>query len=112
MWFEMLGVQIEQKLFSFYLFVQVHPLTHKPCAVASSTEDRDFMINCLQLGAADYMMKPLRPAELRNLWARVYWWRRVTLLKPCFGQDKIISDATTSITLYPIWPKTLNTSIY
>lgn len=48
------------------------------CAVASTTEDRDVMVNCLQLGAADYMMKPLRPTELRNLWARVYWWRRVS----------------------------------
>lgn len=35
------------------------------------------MVSCLQLGAADYMLKPLRNNELRNLWARVYWWRRV-----------------------------------
>ena len=47
-------------------------------AVASTTEDRDVMVTCLQLGAADYMMKPLRLPELRNLWARVYWWRRVS----------------------------------
>ncbi len=37
------------------------------------------MVACLQLGAADYMIKPLRHNELRNLWARVYWWRRVSL---------------------------------
>lgn len=36
------------------------------------------MVNCLQLGAADFMLKPLRASELRNLWARVYWWRRVS----------------------------------
>ena len=36
------------------------------------------MVACLQLGAADYMIKPLRHNELRNLWARVYWWRRVS----------------------------------
>ena len=46
-------------------------------AVTSSQEDRDVMVACLQLGAADYMIKPLRHNELRNLWARVYWWRRV-----------------------------------
>ena len=48
------------------------------CAVMSSQEDRDAMVACLQLGAADYMIKPLRHNELRNLWARVYWWRRVS----------------------------------
>ena len=37
------------------------------------------MVACLQLGAADYMIRPLRHNELRNLWARVYWWRRVSL---------------------------------
>ena len=37
------------------------------------------MVAGLQLGAADYMIKPLRHKELRNLWARVYWWRRVRL---------------------------------
>ncbi len=36
------------------------------------------MVACLQLGAADYMIRPLRHNELRNLWARVYWWRRVS----------------------------------
>ena len=53
-------------------------------AVASSTEDRDVMVNCLQLGAADYMMKPLRLTELRNLWARVYWWRRVSPMRQTY----------------------------
>lgn len=47
-------------------------------AVISPQEDRDVMVACLQLGAADYMIKPLRLNELRNLWARVYWWRRVS----------------------------------
>lgn len=51
-------------------------------AVASATEDRDVMVNCLQLGAADFMLKPLRASELRNLWARVYWWRRVSQMLP------------------------------
>ena len=56
----------------------LQPSDQLDCAVASTTEDRDVMVNCLQLGAADYMMKPLRLNELRNLWARVYWWRRVS----------------------------------
>ena len=49
-----------------------------PCAVVvSSVDDRAIMASCLQLGAADFLIKPLRANELRNLWARVYWWRRV-----------------------------------
>ncbi len=45
--------------------------------VVSSSEDRHVMATCLHLGAADFLIKPLRANELRNLWARVYWWRRV-----------------------------------
>ena len=43
----------------------------------SSVDDPAVMASCLQLGAADFLIKPLRANELRNLWARVYWWRRV-----------------------------------
>ena len=49
------------------------------------------MVACLQLGAADYMIKPLRHNELRNLWARVYWWRRVGPCKPN-SEDAAISS--------------------
>ena len=63
---------------AFLLLARPEPIIESfISAVASTTEDRDVMVNCLQLGAADYMTKPLRLPELRNLWARVYWWRRV-----------------------------------
>lgn len=52
-----------------------------PIIVVSTTEDRGVMVSCLQLGAADYMIKPLRHNEVRNLWARVYWWRRASYLQ-------------------------------
>ena len=42
-----------------------------PVVVMSAVEDRDAMVQCLSLGAADYMILPLRQNELRNLWARV-----------------------------------------
>ena len=45
--------------------------------MVSSVDDRAVMASCLQLGAADFLIKPLRANELCNLWARVYWWRRV-----------------------------------
>lgn len=44
-------------------------------AVYSSQDDRERVIECLQLGACDYLVKPLRQNELRNLWTRV--WRQV-----------------------------------
>ena len=60
------------------------------------------MVACLQLGAADYMIKPLRHNELRNLWARVYWWRRVG---PCM--PKAVDAAISSLILYQIvWHRT------
>ena len=51
------------------------------------------MVSCLQLGAADYMLKPLRHNELRNLWARVYWWRRVCSYTgdPCTTVDREVT---------------------
>lgn len=50
-------------------------------AVMSAQDDRDVVVKCLHLGAADYLIKPLRHNELRNLWTRV-WWRRVRAKKP------------------------------
>lgn len=48
-------------------------------AVISEAEDRQEVFRCLKLGAADYLVKPLRLQELRNIWTRV-WWHQVTLL--------------------------------
>ena len=60
------------------------------------------MVACLQLGAADYMIKPLRHNELRNLWARVYWWRRVG---PCTPNP--VDAAISSVILHQIvWHQT------
>lgn len=34
-------------------------------------------MSCLSLGAIDYLIKPLRQNELRHIWTRVWWWRKV-----------------------------------
>lgn len=47
----------------------------------SATDDRDSVVKCLQSGAIDYLIKPLRRNELQNIWTRVYW-RRV---RDCAG---------------------------
>jgi len=44
----------------------------------SSLDDRDVVAKCLNLGATDYLVKPLRHNELRLVWTRVWWWRRVS----------------------------------
>ena len=41
----------------------------------SECDDRAMVIRCLQLGAEDFWVKPLRLNEVRNLWTRV-WWRK------------------------------------
>jgi hypothetical protein len=49
-------------------------------AVVSSQNDRELVEKCLLLGAADFLCKPLRHNELSNLWVRVWWWQRVSLI--------------------------------
>lgn len=44
----------------------------------SDADDRQEVFRCLKLGAADYLVKPLRLQELRNIWTRV-WWHQVNL---------------------------------
>lgn len=45
-------------------------------------DDRDDVATCLQLGAMDFLVKPLRHNELRNLWTRVWMWRKVGQAQP------------------------------
>jgi hypothetical protein len=42
----------------------------------STQDDRDIVATCLNRGATDYLVKPLRHNELRHIWTRVWWWQR------------------------------------
>jgi CheY-like chemotaxis protein len=53
------------------------PRLPPPAPVTSDSDDQALVAQCLVLGAADFLCKPLRHNELRNLWTRVWWWRRV-----------------------------------
>ena len=44
------------------------------CAVMSSHDSVSMVFKCMLKGAADFLIKPLRRNELRNLWQHV--WRR------------------------------------
>mmetsp|Transcript_7945 Transcript_7945/g.29386 ORF Transcript_7945/g.29386 Transcript_7945/m.29386 type:complete len:511 (+) Transcript_7945:325-1857(+) len=49
-------------------------LTRKvPFIMMSARDDADTVMKCLQGGAADYLVKPIRKNELKNLWTHV--WR-------------------------------------
>ena len=46
-----------------------------PVVVISSRDDTEAVVKCTHLGAADYLVKPLRRNEVRHIWTRV-WWKR------------------------------------
>eukprot|EP00887_Chlorella_sp_A99_P002699 scaffold6.g2699.t1 len=43
-----------------------------PVVVVSTQDSHDTVFRCIRNGAADYLVKPLRLNELRNLWTRVW----------------------------------------
>lgn len=50
-------------------------------AVMSSYDSLDIVFRCLSKGAADYLVKPVRKNELRNLWQHV--WRKCHSVSVC-----------------------------
>ncbi|CAO2826815.1 unnamed protein product [Amaranthus hypochondriacus] len=49
-----------------------------PVIMMSTQDEVSLVVNCLRLGAADYLVKPLRTNELLNLWTHM--WRRRRML--------------------------------
>ncbi|XP_022738610.1 two-component response regulator-like APRR1 isoform X2 [Durio zibethinus] len=49
-------------------------LRHIPVIMMSAQDEVSIVVKCLRLGAADYLVKPLRTNELLNLWTHM--WRR------------------------------------
>ncbi|KAE8674719.1 hypothetical protein F3Y22_tig00111721pilonHSYRG00196 [Hibiscus syriacus] len=45
-----------------------------PVIMISAQDEVSIVVKCLRLGAADYLVKPLRTNELLNLWTHM--WRR------------------------------------
>uniref|UniRef100_A0A0D3C6M3 Response regulatory domain-containing protein n=2 Tax=Brassica oleracea var. oleracea TaxID=109376 RepID=A0A0D3C6M3_BRAOL len=50
---------------------------HIPVIMMSSQDSMTMVLKCMLRGAADYLIKPMRKNELKNLWQHV--WRRLTL---------------------------------
>ncbi|XP_047332890.1 two-component response regulator-like APRR1 [Impatiens glandulifera] len=49
-----------------------------PVIMMSAQDEESVVVKCLRLGAADYLVKPLRTNELLNLWTHM--WRRRQML--------------------------------
>lgn len=67
--------------------------------VMSTQDDREIVATCLNRGATDYLVKPLRHNELRHIWTRVWWWQRNKVRGP-LGSIKSIycmSDVLASL---------------
>ncbi|CAH9095788.1 unnamed protein product [Cuscuta epithymum] len=79
-----------------------------PVIMMSSQDEVSVVVKCLRLGAADYLVKPLRTNELLNLWTHM--WRRRRMLGLVekniinYDFDLVISDpsdaSTNSTTLF------------
>lgn len=55
--------------------------------VMSAQDEVSVVVKCLRLGAADYLVKPLRTNELLNLWTHM--WRRRRMV--CFCMSWLLS---------------------
>ena len=55
--------------------VREDPILHEmPVVMMSSNEHADVVLNCLRLGAEDYLLKPVTKKAVKHMWAHV--WRR------------------------------------
>ncbi|CAA0826855.1 Two-component response regulator-like APRR1 [Striga hermonthica] len=79
-----------------------------PVIMMSAQDEVAIVVKCLKLGAADYLVKPLRTNELLNLWTHM--WRRRRMLGLAeknvinYDLDVVVSDPsdanTNSTTLF------------
>lgn len=66
-------------------------LCRVPAVVMSYVDEQETVAKCLHLGAADYLVKPLRKNELKNLWTHT--WRRS---KPAMEPVRLQSNTNLS----------------
>jgi len=59
-----------------------------PLLVMSTQDEVSLVVKCLRLGAADYLVKPLRTNELLNLWTHM--WRRRQMVRSTILHAKLL----------------------
>ncbi|XP_050385761.1 two-component response regulator-like APRR9 isoform X2 [Argentina anserina] len=76
--------------FALLTLVMEHDICrHIPVIMMSSQDSVNMVLKCMQKGAADYLIKPVRKNELRNLWQHV--WRKQALLSGQAPQNLTVS---------------------
>lgn len=68
------------------------------------------VMKCLQLGAVDYLIKPLRRNELQNIWTRVWWRRMLSHVAPRDAAAPVVAYSTDSKETY--WCAGLDAVVY
>ena len=81
-----------------------------PTSVMSRSDDREMVMKCLQLGAVDYLIKPLRRNELQNIWTRVWWRRMLSHVAPRDAAAPVVAYSTDSKETY--WCAGLDAVVY
>ncbi|KAF9669137.1 hypothetical protein SADUNF_Sadunf14G0076800 [Salix dunnii] len=80
---DLILTEVELPLISGYelltLVMEHDVLKNIPVIMMSSHDSISMVLKCMLKGAADFLIKPVRKNELRNLWQHV--WRRLTV---CF----------------------------
>jgi pseudo-response regulator 7 len=76
------GVSLLLKIMEHHSFKQI------PVVMTSKHDSMDIVYQCLSKGAADFLVKPMRKNELKNLWQHV--WR-----KNC-NRVRVVSSARSS----------------
>eukprot|EP00798_Chlamydomonas_sp_ICE-L_P001758 gene1758-33170_t len=69
-----------------------------PVIVMSSKNDPMEAVKCVNAGALDFLVKPLRHNELRMMWARVWFWQKCALNLKKAPEDRR-ADACDSATV-------------
>ena len=58
----------------------------------SSAEDTPLVYECLEKGADDYIIKPIRPAVVKNLWSNIWRKKRERKILNLLTTEKEESD--------------------
>mmetsp|Transcript_8193 Transcript_8193/g.9088 ORF Transcript_8193/g.9088 Transcript_8193/m.9088 type:complete len:630 (-) Transcript_8193:52-1941(-) len=63
-------------------------LRRLPVVMISAVEDVRLVYQCVKLGATDFILKPVRRAQLQNLWSSVYKKQREKLIMSQFDENQ------------------------
>ncbi|GAA5816888.1 hypothetical protein MFLAVUS_010423 [Mucor flavus] len=76
-----------------------------PVIVTSTSQDANFMLECIQAGAANYLLSPLRPDVIKTLFLTLHR-QQSKLTESTLYQDHLVSSSTISTVTSVISPTT------